>query len=279
MKKGTFIANQKTANKAVRGLLRPIMKFCLQRGLRFQEILNLVKEALQDATKEELLAGGHEVNISRVSVISGLQRRDVRKIENPQIEEKPIANLISRVIGQWQHHPQYTSKNGQARPISYESTDSEFAELVKSISADVNPYTILFALEQSNSVKKENGKLRLIENVYQPQKNEAESLDILIEDSSALINSVKENIYEPKDVPNLHITTSFDNICLKDMPKIREWILDKGTSFHEEVRNFLAKHDKDANPRLFREVGGASVRLTAFSLYQENLSEKENGKK
>jgi len=263
-------------DKTIRALLKPILRFCLKRGLRFQEIIEILKLALTDAAQDEINASGHTVNISRLSILSGLHRRDIRKIQDPASDLRPSVNLISRVIGQWQSHPDFLQKNGSPKPLTYQGADSEFADLVKTVSADMNPYTILFALEQAAAVKKDSQKLSLIENIYTPKAEEEQSLEMLAADSAALIKSIEANIFERSAVPNLHITTTYDNLCLKKLPEIREWILDRGTTFHEEVRSYLAQFDKDANPRLFKEKGGGQVSVTAFSLTEDLSGAKKD---
>src|SRR5262249_10280823 len=150
-----------------------------------------------------------------------------------------------------------------------EGEESEFADLIKSVSVDISPYTVLFGLEQAGLVTRNDGKLELVRKVYSNPENLEESLAMLSQDVDDLIHAVEKNTLDQPKVPNLHITTVFDNICQDDLEKIRLWLLDKGTTFHEEARAYLSKFDKDANPRLFARSGGARVVVSAFSLSSE----------
>ena len=58
-----------------------------------------------------------------------------------------------------------------------------------------------------------------------------------------------------------------DNIHLKDLPKVRQWLMDRGKEFHLSAREFLAMHDKDVTPAADpHEPAGGKVQLQAFSL-------------
>ena len=91
---------------------------------------------------------------------------------------------------------------------------------------------------------------------------------MLAQDADFLLRAVEKNIFAEPNIPNLHISTVFDNICQENMPEIQEWLLDKGTAFHEEARAYLAKFDKDANPRLYDKQGGGKVAVCAFALVE-----------
>ena len=87
--------------------------------------------------------------------------------------------------------------------------------------------------------------------------------------------AVEENIFSAPTTPNLHITTEYDNICKQDIPKLREWLLEQGTLFHEKVRRYLARFDKDANQRLYNKPGGVRVMIGSFSFTEDTSTEGE----
>ena len=253
----------------VKQLLRPVLGFCLRRGLRFQELVQLTKECFLDVARAELERRGEEVNTSRLSVLTGLQRRDIRQQLSPEFDSARGVNLLSRVIGQWQTHPDMTTTAGKPRRLSADGSESEWAELVRSVSVDVNPYTVLFALEQSGTVRRHDGEVELLESVYAPRENVAAGLEMLGSDAGSLIRAIEENLFSRPQTPNLHIATTYDNITIESLAEIRAWLLDRGTTLHEAAREFVAKRDKDANPRLHAKQGGGRVTLCTFSLVEE----------
>lgn len=253
-------------------LCKPLVRFALARGLRYQEMLEVLKAACVEVAAEDLDSKGLDVNPSRLSVLTGLQRKEISKLRSESNTPIGNPNLLNRIIGLWQSDKRFLDARGKSRPLRFEGAESEFAELVTAVSADVNPYTVLFGLEQSGAVRKEGGILSLATPVYDASKSVIEGLELLALDSSNLHRAVEQNLFAGAKIPNLHISTVYDNVSLDSLEKLRSWILDKGSSFHEEAREFIAKYDKDANPRLFDKQGGGKVAVCTFSFIQSEES-------
>lgn len=249
----------------LRLMLRPIVRFCFRHALKVQEFGELARMAFFEVAKEEMEALGKPANASRLSISTGLTRREVTRMAQEEPSAEPSMNLLTRIIGKWQSHPDYSSKKGGPRALSAEGKESEFAELVRSVSQDLNPYTILFELERVGAIKRDDKTVTLASDVYVPTASVEEGFRILSRDISDLIGSVEGNVVGQVSPPHLHIKTHYDNIAVKHLPEIRSWLLDEGTTFHARAREYLAQFDKDLNPRLVSERGGARVALSAFS--------------
>lgn len=245
-------------------LFKPVVRLAMRRGFRFQELLGVLKQACLEVSREQLVGRGQEVNTSRLAVLSGLQRKEIARIQLGNSGGDGTANLLSRVINEWSTGKHYSIR-GKPRPLSFESADSEFAELVAGISVDLNPYTVLFGLEQSGDVRRRGKQLVLESRVYDASESVSDGMQILAEDSANLHAAVAENLFTKPSIPNLHISTRFNNIAIDHLDQIRHWMIDKGAVFHEEIRTYLARHDLDTNPRLYGSEGGARVSVTAFS--------------
>jgi hypothetical protein len=254
-------------------MLRPFVRFCLRRGLRMRDMQDALKRAMLDIAAEELKQTGTAANPSRLSVMTGIQRKEIKRLSEGETISSGSADLLTRVIGQWQSNPQFKTKEGKPKALSIKGKDSEFSELVFSVSNDVSPYTVLFGLEQAGSLERKDNRAILTAPAYISSKNIKESLSLLSDDTADLISAVEDNLFNKPEIPNLHLTTVFDNICLDEADNLREWILDQGTAFHEKIRTHLSKFDKDANPRLYKKKGGVRISVGAFSIV--NIS-KEN---
>ena len=191
-----------------------------------------------------------------------------------------VANTFSKILGQWAHDPKF-SKRKKALPLTHEGMGSEFAKLVQSVSKDLNPYTVRFELERIGAIREEKGKLILAEQAFETNQDPEQALDLLAQDIDDLVQSVEENIFAREIVPNLHISTRYDNICQDAAPKVREWLLAKGAQIHAETREFLASLDKDTNPALREKSGGVRVVLGSFTrlILPKSLDKKVGAKK
>ncbi|RIL12597.1 MAG: hypothetical protein DCC75_00105 [Proteobacteria bacterium] len=245
-------------------MLRPSVRICLDYSLHVQDVLEAVKIMFIEVAEEEMTKRGESPNISRLSAMTGMHRRDVTRIfRHSDVIEEP-RGLVSRVIGQWQQDKRFTTSSGKPRVLSLEGQDSEFRRLVRHLSQDINPGTILLELERIGAVQKVRDGLKLVAKTYVPKGNIREGLSLLSADTTDLMKCVNENVFRPKETPNLHGKTEYDNISEAAIPQVRKWLLEQGSAFHQRVRNFLSRYDADINPAL-KGKGGVRVVLGTFS--------------
>ncbi len=247
-------------------ILKPLMRFCLRHSVRIQEILEAVKIALIEAAKEEMIEREELINISRISVMTGIHRRDVMRIHRDEITLDGSKNFIPRLIGQWQSDKRFCVKGKKPRILSRQGEgNDEFEKLVRLVSNDLHPGTVLFELERLGIVRRVKDGVRLITAVYSPPKNIRNGFELLAEDANDLIAAVEENIADTEAIPNLHAKTTYDNIRRDALPRIRKWFLNEGSSFHKRSREFLSRFDLDINPDPSHTATGVRVVLGTFS--------------
>jgi Family of unknown function (DUF6502) len=247
-------------------LLMPIATLCLKRGVKVQEFLEAAKRAFVQAAQRELENQAQKENTSRIALMTGLQRNDVNRIQRLPTPPAHAINLTTRIIGHWCNNRSF-SLRGQPKALTFKGGPVSFTKLVTSISKDVNPSTVLFELERLGAVVRGPHGIELVARGYSPttEDHDKDALQLLVADISDLTSGVESNIAANEVVPNLHITTRYDNINPDAIPQIRSWLLKKGSAFQAEVRSYLSKFDKDLNPALFASRGGARVSLGTFS--------------
>lgn len=257
-------------SQAIRVAFRPLIRLALRGGLGLQALVQALKEALVDVAREELVGKGESV--SRISVMTGIYRKDVQSIlDSPK---EPRIPLVAKVIGQWLNHPQFSSDPGVARPLHCTGKESEFVELVHSVNREVNPYAVLFELERLGLISQESGVAQLLATEAVPEKTVGEVFNLLADDLADLADVVGANLLQSEDIPQLHLKTSYDDIALEHLPEIRRWLLEEGAAFHRRARDYLSQFDRDLNPILKSKPGGARVAVGTFGVVPPNSVEK-----
>lgn len=253
-------------SKLLLPILIPIAALCVRRGIKLQEFLEAAKRAFVIAAERELSRSEKKQNVSRISLMTGLQRSDVTRIKRLPSTPAYALNLTTRIIGQWCNNKSFSSK-GAPKPLQMKSGPQSFVRLVESVSKDVNPATVLFELERIGAVKKEKNTIQLEARGFSPSlEKEDEAMKLLGADIADLMTSVEDNVLQVAAEPNLHITTRYDNVVVDAIPQIRKWLLKRGSEFQAQVRSYVSRFDKDLNPSLFKSQGGASVTLGTFSV-------------
>jgi hypothetical protein len=246
-------------------ILSGIAGFCLRRSLKFQDFLSVAKRSFVFAAEAELAKSNIEISLSRLSVMTGLQRPDIEKILNNRAQIDNSRSIISRVIGKWSNDISFRSKNGKIKTLTYEGRDSEFFELVSSVSREINAYAVLFDLERLGHVEKSEKGLKLLSSGLVASDDLKDGLRMLAFDSNELCAAVEANMFDGQEIPNLHLHAHCDNILKESLPEVRRWCLEEGSKFVRTVQKHLATYDCDLNPSLAGKEGGGRVTFGAFS--------------
>ncbi len=257
---------QKEVHFLLRILLKPLARFCRRHALHYQDLAHAAKLAFIDIAEEELTQKNIKVNLSRVSVMTGLHRPDLMrlmgKVPAAPREEK---NFLSRLIAQWRYDPHFCSKPDQPRTLTCDSPGSEFFKLVECLTTSLHPGTIQFELERQGHAKRTPRGLKLLMRLESTLGDKKRSYELLAKDMETLFCGIDENISGAPQGYNLHIRTEYDNIYVRDVPKIKRWLMAQGKAFHKRARAYLAQHDKDVNPSRSEKAAGTKVSLTAVS--------------
>ncbi len=230
------------------GLLYPVIRFAVRHALKFQDVVECLRIVFLKIAKEELHSLDEKLTVSKLSVMTGIQRREIKSLIEIDAPIRRDADVVTRIIGLWQSSARYKDKAGRPRILDFTGRKGEFASLVAEISTDLNPYTIAFELERAEIAQQTERGLKLLKPGYQPRENFNEAIGLLSEDASDLQSAVIENLIDAKDPPNLHVKTQYDNIPCSKEREIRDWFLKKGAELHDEARRYLAALDRDITP-------------------------------
>jgi len=251
----------------LRALLRPAVRFSLRRSTSYQDVSELLKQLFVEEATAEIARSTEKINVSRISALTGLNRKEVTRLYKDELPKDEPRSVLSRVIYQWEQSDEFTTKQGKPRVLSFEGERSEFHQLVLSVSSTLNPGTVLFELERAQLVERTPRGLKLKFGFALSQHDPESGFKLLGKDMDALLTAVEENVFDAGGNNNLHLSTYFDNLYLRDLPEVRKVVLQAGREFHANLRKLLAEYDKDANPDPARaeEPAGATIRVGAFA--------------
>ena len=133
--------------KALDRLVEPLVRALISLGVTFPLFSRLLKRIYIRVATNEARAGGAPLTVSRISVMTGLQRKDIGQIKE-QIERKlgPPANvsLGARLITIWNGAKSFTDSDGKPLPLPrFSGPSPTFEDLVRSVSNDVRPRSVL----------------------------------------------------------------------------------------------------------------------------------------
>ena len=250
-------------------LLTPIVRWGFRRTISVATVIECLKEAAVSVIAKELEISGVTPTISKISVATGLTRREVTRLYHETRSDEDVLGVVGRVLVQWEQDSRYRSSDGRARELSCKGRNSEFHQLVAKVSKDINPATVLFELIRIGSCERNADRVKLLRSIQFHTDIVERGYELLMRDINTEILAVEQNLKGDAGNRNLHLRTEFDNIFKDDLPQIRAWLLERGAAFHKETREFLSNYDQDLNPTRNGQAG-AKVVLGAFSWTSED---------
>lgn len=171
MRSRSHKAQSNSAGNSVETLataLLPLASLMLRGKFSAALLVRAAKLAYLRASISELELTGIRPSISRLSVITGMTRKEVAallKIEDlPQpdaLPKRPLEHRAIRVLRGWAADPLYKTALGRPAELVVAGEGRDFSSLVKAYAGDVTPMSVLRELERMKAVTRtRSGGLR-----------------------------------------------------------------------------------------------------------------------
>ena len=155
--------DQSRLRAALLAAMRPVAAVLLRFGVGYRDFAEVLKAAFVDAATEEFGVRGRPTNISRVAAMTGLTRKEVRRIRaaSAAAMEAGPATLPADVLHRWFTDPRYAAPPGQPRDLQYEGDGATFTSLVRDCAGDIPPGAVRTELRRVGAlVETPAGELR-----------------------------------------------------------------------------------------------------------------------
>lgn len=270
---------EKAISSAILKLMKPLVRILLRNGIPFRTFSELAKRAYVSVASEEFAIEGRKASVSRVSVITGLSRKEISRVRETADPEADIStqryNRAARVISGWIGDPMFHNAHGDPEELPLEDGPGSFAELVRQYSGDVPARAILDELVRVGSVARtQDGKIRLLARGYVPQTGEADKIGILGTDVTELVSTIDHNLVNTKDSkkePWFQRKVSYDNLPAEAMDELRKLSARHGQELLELLNRRMSELDRDVT----KESAGTGRMKASIGVYyfEEEISE------
>ena len=136
--------------RALRHLLQPLVRVLLRHQITFPYLSALLKGVYVEVGEHELAGASGPASASRLSLLTGIHRKDIRRLrEEPSEGYAPprAVSLGARLVARWTAAPEFLDAKGRPRPLTRTAGDPQrgpcFDELVASVSTDIRPRAVL----------------------------------------------------------------------------------------------------------------------------------------
>jgi hypothetical protein len=220
---------------------------------------------------------GRKQTISRVSVITGLNRKAVKSIlEKPAetfLHSDEAYNRAARVIAGWRRDNEFQNDQGQPADLPFSGDKNSFSALAKKYSGDIPARAVLDEMIRVQAAEKlADGRLRLLVRAYLPANDTHMKLHILGTDVGRLIGTIGHNLESSLSEAFLQRTVAYDNLPKEALAPFLHLATDHSQALLERLDQHLSAQDRDQHP----EVEGTGRYAAGVGIYffQENMNDE-----
>ncbi len=270
---------------AIVRILRPLVRILLRYGVSAGAFEDLVRKVYVEVAEKDFQVDDKKQTTSRISVITGLNRKEVARIQKlPPVEQTNVDeryNRAARVITGWLRDRRYRTKAGTPAVLPFEGKGS-FSELVNKYSGDMPPRAVADELMRVNAIEatRTNG-LKLKTKGYVPNDSEVDKLQILGTDTADLITTIDYNLSHKLENARFQRKVRYDNVPIEHIEAFRKHSAKLSQELLERLDRWLAKRDRDANPKA-KGTGktriGLGIYMMEETLDKQETEENKNGK-
>ena len=259
-------------------LLAPLVRLLLRNGMSFKAFSDLARRVFVDVGMREFGIPGKKQTISRVSILTGLSRKEVQRIVEERSNEGPHEmreryNRAARVVAGWVRDEEFVDAAGNPVALDPDGPRASFSQLVKRHSGDVPARAVLDELLRVGAVERlDDGRIRLLARAYVPSTSDLDKLDILGADVADLIATIDHNLQRGEADPRFQRKVMYDNVPRESAAAFRALSAEQAQALLEAMDKWLAQHDRDVNPSV---PGTERVRVgIGIYYFEENLVQR-----
>ena len=243
---------------ACRWLLRPIASLLLKCGLTWREFSAISKLVFVDVASSEYGIKGRPTNISRISILTGINRREVRRqrqllagvTSDASDADDALPNKTTdatRLLSGWHQDKEFLGNDGQPRALPLEDGEVSFKGLCRRYGGDVPVSAMLKELKRVGAVEQgADGNLRALLRYYMPVTLDAEWILNAGSVLADLGRNLNHNLQAGDDNPSQFMGRAVNrSVLVEALPEFREFLEQQGQEFLEEIDTWLTERSTD----------------------------------
>lgn len=246
---------QATLLVSLAAILRPLVKLLLRAGMGSSEFIAVAKSVFVHVASEEFGLRGRPTNISRVSAMTGISRKEIRLIR----EEGPISrrwtpvlesNPASQVLHHWHYDAAFSSTPGEPKPLPFEGPDS-FSTLVAKYAGDIPPGAVRTELRRAGTIEDSDGLLVVKQRYFVSAAFDEDLINRITFALTNLGSTVVHNaeLYHargtnaPATAGRLERSAWTERLSEADQAQFRAWVRQQGAKFVEDANQWLGERE------------------------------------
>ncbi len=239
--------------QATQRLLRPLARLLMAFGMNYPAFANLAKGVFVDVAARDFPDGGVPVSDSQVSILSGVHRREVKRLRADMLRQDippAVVSLGGQIVARWCSDERFL--DGQHRPaplprLASKGGDVSFEKLVEGVSKDIRARAVLEEwLRLGVAYLDGQDRVNLVEHAFIPTRGLDEKAFFMGKNLSDHMSATAHNLMAGQP-PFLERCVYYDGLHADSVEKLRILTRELAVSALQEVnRRALELQQKDS---------------------------------
>ena len=260
-------------------MLRPVVRILLRYGIGYREFAEVTKTAFVDVASSDFGIRGRPTNISRVAVMTGLTRKEVRRLRDKVSEGDSAIRVKSTplldVLHHWHAQPEFTDSDGRPLPLPFSGGERSFNDLVRRFGGDIPAGAMRTEMKRVGVIREdESGSLCVVQRTFIPDTDHENLVTLLVHSAYPLLSNIEHNTSPDRDNDSWANRVAFtQSLRSRDTKQLRRIAKDRIADFSETIDDILIAYESlqdDGEDQIEESV--VAVGIFYFEEHDENAS-------
>jgi hypothetical protein len=263
--------------------LVPIVRILLRYGVTYRQFAEIGKAAFVREAFAETDERGRRANGSRVSVKTGLSRKEVRRLRDKVLRvsggvEKSHADHSgppARVLHAWHSDSRFVDHGGLPMALRFDGDGANFALLVRAVAGDVPPGAVRAELKRASAIAEtSDGRLVPTKRYYVPGNVDEKAITVMSGMLFPLAAGIDHNSKPGRTVDGFIQRFAYSGSLPRNtVPAFREWSRKEAIAFIESMDDWLAKNESPSTSPRHGEGGVPEIAGVGVFYYEGPVAE------
>ncbi len=264
--------------RALRTLLRPLVRFLVARQVPYPFLANLLKGVYVEVAQRDFGLAGKRLTDSRISLLTGVYRRDVKRVRaelSTGTSIPPTVSLGAEIAAHWNGLPEFLDAEGRPNPLPMYSEDEPSIEtLVASVSTDIPARSVLDEWLRLGVVHfDDSGRVVLDAGAFVPQKGLEEKLYYFGRNLRDHIAAAAHNV-QGEEPPFVERSVYYSRLSAASVAEIGRFAAEQGMTALQAV-NRLAIELQERDAQSATETRRMTFGVYYFGTEAEPMPDEE----
>lgn len=260
-------------------VLRPVARILLRYNIGFREFAEVAKMAFVDVATSDYGIRGRPTNISRVAVMTGLTRKEVRRLRDQLLDTSSISvksTPLATIIHRWHSEDEFLSPDGSPALLPFSGEEASFSALVRKFGGDIPPGAMRTELKRVGVIEEhDDGSVSVLKRSIRPDSQVDNLCMSLSHGVYAHMCNVANNTNPDRDedAPGWGQRTVFSaDIRAEDLVRIRricnERVFSTAVSFDDLFMAYEKVSDEEEDTKDLKAV---AITMCYFEEHDESV--------